>query len=99
VSPLTILALALHERVLGGKWERFSLLGDISYSTYMLHFPMQLSLALIAAHFALTPAFFENGIALAIFYIVLIGLGLLSFNLFERPMQTLLRKIATSRIR
>jgi peptidoglycan/LPS O-acetylase OafA/YrhL len=94
VSPLTILALALHERVVGGKWARFSLLGDISYSTYMLHFPMQLSLALIAAHFALTPAFFENGVALLIFYVVLIGLGLLSFNLFERPMQTLLRKIA-----
>lgn len=95
VSPLTILALALHERVLGGKWERLSILGDISYSTYMLHFPMQLSLALIAAHFAPAPAFFENGIALAIFYAVLIGLGLLSFNAFERPMQTVLRKIST----
>ncbi|MEI9930900.1 MAG: acyltransferase [Rhizomicrobium sp.] len=92
VSPLTIIALALHERVLGGKWERFSFVGDISYSTYLLHFPMQLSLALIAAHFALTSAFFENGLALLIFYAVLIGLGTLSFNAFERPMQSWLRK-------
>lgn len=91
VSPLTILALALHERVLGGKWQRFSFVGDISYSTYMLHFPMQLSFALVAAHFALTPALFENGPALLIFYAILIGLGALSFNAFERPMQSWLR--------
>jgi peptidoglycan/LPS O-acetylase OafA/YrhL len=91
VSPVTIVALALHEQVLGGKWQRFSLLGDISYSTYMLHFPMQLALALIAAHFALTPAFFENGFALIAFYAALIALGLLSHNWFERPMQNALR--------
>jgi peptidoglycan/LPS O-acetylase OafA/YrhL len=93
VSPVTLMALALHEQVLDGKWQRFSFVGDISYSTYMLHFPMQLALALIAAHFALTPAFFENPIALISFYFILIGLGTLSFNAFERPMQTLLRKI------
>jgi peptidoglycan/LPS O-acetylase OafA/YrhL len=97
VSPLTILALALHERVLGGRWRRFSFLGDISYSTYMLHFPMQLSLALLAAHFALTPAFFENGAALIAFYAVLIGLGALSFNAFERPMQSRLRDLLGER--
>ena len=97
VSPLTILALALHERVLKGNWQRFSFVGDISYSTYLLHFPMQLSLALIAAHFALTPAFFENGVALFVFYAVLIGLCALSFNAFERPMQAWLRGLSHKR--
>ena len=97
VSPLTILALALHEKVLGGRWQRFSLLGDISYSTYMLHFPMQLSLALIAAHFALAPVLFENGVALLIFYAALIGLGTLSYNAFERPMQSWLRGLPGKR--
>ena len=91
VSPLTILALALGEQVSGVSWARLSFLGDISYSTYMLHFPMQLGLALIAVHFALTPAFFENGFALIAFYASLIGLGLLSYNWFERPMQNALR--------
>jgi peptidoglycan/LPS O-acetylase OafA/YrhL len=98
VSPLTVMALALHEQVLGGKWERLSFLGDISYSTYMLHFPMQLALALIAARFALTPVFFENGFALIAFYAVLIGLGAMSFNAFERPMQSLLRKFLVGRL-
>lgn len=91
VSPVTILALALREQVLGASWERLSFLGDISYSTYLLHFPMQLALALVAAHFALTPAFFENWIALVAFYAALIGLGALTFRWFERPVQELLR--------
>lgn len=91
VSPVTILALALHEQVLGGNWTRFAFVGDISYSTYMLHFPMQLVLALIAVHYALPPAAFENPVALILFYVALITLGGLSFHYFERPMQDLLR--------
>ncbi len=91
VSPVTILALALHEQVLGGNWRRFAFVGDISYSTYMLHFPMQLALALIAVHYALTPAMFENPLALILFYAALITLGGLSFHYFERPMQNFLR--------
>jgi peptidoglycan/LPS O-acetylase OafA/YrhL len=91
VSPVTILALALNERVLGGRWERFALLGDISYSTYMLHFPMQLALALAASHFALAPQAFEHAWVMVAFYAVLIALGTLSFRFFERPMQAWLR--------
>jgi len=91
VVPTTLLALALHEQVLGGKWHRFAFVGDISYSTYMLHFPMQLALALIAVHYALTPAAFENPVALTLFYAALITLGGLSFHYFERPMQHFLR--------
>jgi len=94
VVPATLLALALHEQVLGGAWHRFAFVGDISYSTYMLHFPMQLALALVAVRFALTPAVFQNPLALILFYIVLIVLGGLSFHYFERPMQNVLRDVA-----
>jgi peptidoglycan/LPS O-acetylase OafA/YrhL len=91
VSPVTILALALREQVLGVSWERFSFLGDISYSTYMLHFPMQLCLALLATRFALTPDAFETPFALIAFYAVLIGLGTLCYRFLERPLQNWLR--------
>jgi len=86
-----------HEQVLGGNWHRFAFVGDISYSTYMLHFPMQLALALVAVHYALTPAAFENPVAMILFYAALIALGGLSFHYFERPMQNLLRGAAAKK--
>jgi peptidoglycan/LPS O-acetylase OafA/YrhL len=91
VSPLTIMALALHEQVLGGVYKRTSHLGDISYSTYLLHFPIQIAVALWANAHDVPPAAFMNGYALLAFYAVLIGLGTLSYRYFERPMQNWLR--------
>lgn len=98
VSPVTIMALALNEQVMGASWHRFAFVGDISYSTYMLHFPLQLALALIAVHYALTPAAFQNPLALILFYVVLIVLGGLSFHYFERPMQNLLRNMLPKKV-
>jgi peptidoglycan/LPS O-acetylase OafA/YrhL len=92
LSPLTIVALALDEQVIGGRYAKLSWLGDISYSTYMIHFPMQLALVLAALHFGLTPKAFQSVWVFALFYAALIGLGLLSFHYFERPMQKLIRK-------
>jgi len=91
VCPLTILALALGEEVLGFSVRRISFLGDISYSTYLWHFPMQLALALLALRFGWTPASFQHGYVVMLFYAVLICVGLASFHLFERPMQNWLR--------
>ncbi|MBV8977838.1 MAG: acyltransferase [Alphaproteobacteria bacterium] len=91
LSPLTILALALCEAAFGWSFNRLAVLGDISYSTYLWHFPMQLALALLALHFGWTPALFQNGAALVLFYAAVIGIGLLSFQKFERPMQRWLR--------
>ncbi len=91
VSPLTLAALALHEEIFGGAWVRLTFLGDISYSTYLIHFPMQLALALIALRLGWTPANFQTGFAMAGFYVVLIALGWLAYAHFERPLQALIR--------
>ena len=97
VSPLTIMALALDEQVLGGRYAGLSFLGDISYSTYMIHFPMQLVLAFLALRFGWTPQTFQSVGVLAAFYAVLILLGLASYRFFERPMQRLIRRISGAR--
>ena len=91
VVPLTLAALALHEELFGGAWSRFTLLGDISYSTYLIHFLMQLSLALLALHFGWTPADFMHGWVMVAFYAVLIGLGWASYTFLERPAQAFIR--------
>jgi peptidoglycan/LPS O-acetylase OafA/YrhL len=91
VVPLSLATLALHEELFGGQWARFTLLGDISYSTYMIHFPMQLALALLAVHFGWMPASFMHWYVMLAFYVVLIGLGALSYTFLERPAQALLR--------
>lgn len=97
VGVSTVMALALHEQVLGGRYERLSFLGDISYSTYLLHFPLQLLLANIAVSQGWLPEDFMSPFVLLAFYAVLIGLGFLSYRYFERPMQTLIRGARRSR--
>jgi peptidoglycan/LPS O-acetylase OafA/YrhL len=97
LCPLTVLALALRESAGRTTPAWLGNLGDVSYSTYLIHFPLQLSLALVAAQFALTPAFFMNGGVMIAFLVVLIGLGALSYRYFERPMQDILRRLAAPR--
>jgi len=96
VVPLTLVALALSEAVLGlfqGAYRRISYLGDISYSVYMLHFPLQVACALVAVRIGLHPADFMHDWAMIAFYAVLIGLASLSYFHYEKPMQALFRRI------
>jgi peptidoglycan/LPS O-acetylase OafA/YrhL len=95
VIPVSVAALALSEvvlDVLGPVYRRLSFLGDISYSTYMLHFPLQIACAVAAVHFGLEYPVFMHGYAMLGFYVVLIGLGALSFFGFEKPVQRMIRQ-------
>lgn len=94
VIPLTVLALALSETVLGlfeGFYNKTTLLGDISYSVYMLHFPLQTLCALAALYLGLQPSFFMHGWVMLAFYAVLLSLAAASYFWFEKPMQRLIR--------
>jgi len=96
VVPLTIVALSLSEAVLGlfgSAYRRISYLGDISYSVYMLHFPLQTACALVAVHMGLHPADFMHDWVMLAFYAVLVGLASLSYFYYEKPMQKLFRTV------
>jgi peptidoglycan/LPS O-acetylase OafA/YrhL len=97
-TPVTILALALDEQLLGGRYRGLSPLGDISYSTYLLHIPLQMMLALIALQIGLHPKDFMQPWVMGAFFLVLIGLGTLSFRHFERPMQRWVRAAGTRKV-
>jgi len=91
LCPLTVLSLALYESVSTRRFTRLAFLGDISYSTYMLHFPLQLLVVLLALRLGVAPAFFMQGWVMLAFLAMLVGLAALSYRTFEKPMQDMLR--------
>jgi peptidoglycan/LPS O-acetylase OafA/YrhL len=97
LCPLTIAALALTEQltprpVIARLFRRFSFLGDISYSTYLWHFPLQLACVVAAVHFGWTEMDLMNPLVLIAFFITLIAIGSASYYYFEQPVQYLLRR-------
>jgi peptidoglycan/LPS O-acetylase OafA/YrhL len=89
--PLTILALALVETRRGTLGRRLSFLGNISYSSYLLHFPLQLAVAGIVTRFAIDPSLFASKRFLLTFFGVLTAMSLSSFYFFEAPARRWIR--------
>ncbi|MBI3802172.1 MAG: acyltransferase [Nitrospirae bacterium] len=89
--PMTILALALIETKRGHLGERLSPLGDISYSLYLLHFPLQLTFMIAIGSIGWSPSFFYTKTSMLVFFTILIGLCTLSYRFLERPAQRILR--------
>jgi peptidoglycan/LPS O-acetylase OafA/YrhL len=88
----TIFTLALIETRRGHLGRRFSILGDISYSTYLLHFPLQILFFAIAAAFQAERTFFSTPWSLLLFFVVLIPISTLCHYSFERPVQGWIRR-------
>lgn len=103
VMPLTLLALGLMQDHWHLSWfsrenlHKVSWIGDISYSIYLIHFPLQLGLMLILARlpFAQRAVIFSSPLMLLTFMALAAGLGWLSFRYFEMPM----RRYLTRRMR
>ncbi len=97
VSPITIAALVLLEKVRKVSFSSFAFLGDVSYSVYLWHFPLQLVFALCALWFGWTPATFLSPFMLPLFILLLLALGGLSHYGFEKPLQNAIRGNIRSR--
>ncbi len=106
VLPLSLLALGLMQDHWKVKFmsrthlHRASWIGDISYSIYLLHFPLQLAVMLVLSHwsFAWRVPVFASPLAFMMFMGVAIGLAWLSHRYFEMPMQRFLRGWMTRRL-
>lgn len=89
--PLSITTLALVECRRGSLGKRLAFLGHISYSAYLLHFPLQLAFVLVGPRFAPGSAFYDTPASLLIYFALLIPLSLACYRHFERPAQSFLR--------
>jgi len=90
--PLTLVTLALWETYRGTLGRRVAFLGHISYSSYLLHFPLQLIIVGAAFELAVPRTIFFTPAALVLFFATLIAVSLASYYYFERPVQAWIRK-------
>lgn len=92
--PLTILALTLAEHERPDPFRRLAnatRLGPLSYSVYLLHFPLQLVVVIATTTLGISSDWFYSPTVLIAFLAVLIGTALLSHFRFEMPVQRWLR--------
>lgn len=90
--PLTILTLAASEPLHKGGWRRMSWLGDISYASYLLHFPLQLAFFIALSERSADREIFNHPLLWLSYFAVLIGLSLLTHHHLERPLQRWIRQ-------
>ncbi|WP_372897221.1 acyltransferase family protein [Stieleria sp.] len=90
--PPTIASLVLAEIHRPEALKKVSWIGDITYSTYLLHFPLQLVFVLGVSAFGLKSEIFSQANTFLLYFAALVVLSLASFHWFERPVQSLLRQ-------
>lgn len=88
---------ALLNEALGSRFERISKLGDLTYASYLIHFPIQLALVLVVDWLGVSRGVFFSPFALIAFLVVTFGLSWLIFHGFEMPAQRRIRALALSR--
>lgn len=89
--PLTVLSFALLESRGRPILKRWAFLGDISYSVYLIHFPLQVAVMVGFVALGADRSIVYSGAFFGAFLLALLPLSMLSYRYVERPMQTLLR--------
>jgi peptidoglycan/LPS O-acetylase OafA/YrhL len=95
--PLTILTLALVETRRGHLMRRVAFLGDISYSSYLLHFPLQFAVIGVVIWIGLDRTIFYSAWTFVAFLALLLAVSLVSYRFLELPAQRALRRHALTR--
>ncbi len=85
--------LAFSDRILRPVTKPLSFLGDISYSSYLLHYPLQLAFILLVVMLngTFVSELFRSPWTMLLFFVVLVATSLLSFHYFEVPFRKSLR--------
>jgi peptidoglycan/LPS O-acetylase OafA/YrhL len=84
--PITIMLLALLETKRETLGKRLSFVGDISYSSYLLHFPLQLVAAMFVVKLGFSKDVFYSSLFMFFYFVSLIIISFWSHRYFEMPM-------------
>jgi peptidoglycan/LPS O-acetylase OafA/YrhL len=90
-------AFALLNEALGSRFDRISKVGDLTYASYLLHFPIQLFVVLVLDWIGVSRNVFFSPFALIAFLVVTFGLSWVVFHGFEMPAQKRIRALALPR--
>ena len=79
-------------RPVGGGREASNRIRGVSYSSYLLHFPLQLAFVLVIPAASTESAAYDFPWALLAFFAIWFPLSVASYRCFERPAQSVLRR-------
>ncbi|MDF7795326.1 hypothetical protein [Pseudomonas syringae] len=92
VFPLSVMFIAALSYLKPTLMKRLGIIGDVSYSSYLLHFPLQILFAMGFDALGYSREIFYNVWVLLLFMAVLIPLSFASHRFFEAPAQQWLRR-------
>lgn len=72
--------------------KQFKFVGSLTYSTYMLHLPLQVLVLMFVSYFGINRAVFDSPLMLLMFIGLMVFIGRLSYVYFERPAQAYIRE-------
>ena len=92
LAVAVVTAFILLEGVSGRDLSRLLPLGDLTYASYLIHFPLTLALVLSVNAMGVDGSVFLSPLGLAAFLVLTYGLSWVSFHGYECPMQSALRR-------
>jgi peptidoglycan/LPS O-acetylase OafA/YrhL len=92
-----VIAFSLLDTIIKRDMTGLSRLGDLTYASYLIHFPLQLVLVIGVDALGFGRAVFLSPIALASFVVGTFLLSTLVYHHFERPAQDMVRRVWLAR--